>query len=153
MKRNLVIGLAAAAVIAAAVGGTFGVRYMTSPTTYDECMLAEMRGQTQAMYATARTACERRHDVEVSIWITKDDWRWRNDGPFTIVTLSDAILAQYTPTRAQFAYSMDTCENTDVSAMEEHIPSFAKDGGFQLGIIAPSDPKCLRFIDLWGTRK
>lgn len=152
MKWWIISGAAAATVVVL-VGGAFGLQYLGSPKSYDECMLAEMRGQTQAMYSTARTTCERRHGVEVSISITKEDWQWRNERLYTIVTLSDAVLAQYTPTRAQFAFSTETCENTDLSAMQEHIPSVAKDGGFQLGIMAPSDPRCLRLMELWGTRK
>ena len=153
MKRNLAIGLGGAAVCVGLIGGAFGVQYLTSPKNYDECMLTEMRGQDRAMFMTAQLTCERRHGVEINIPITSDDWRWTNNGLYTVVTLSDKILASYVPIRAQFAYSLETCAVTDVSAMEKHIPSVAKGGGFQLGIMAPSDPKCLRLLDLWGTRK
>jgi len=153
MKRNLVIGLGGAALCIGLIGGAFGINYLTSPKTYDECMLTEMRGQDGAMFMTAQSTCERRHGVEISIPITSNDWRWTNNRLYTVVTLSDKILASYTPTRAQFAYSLETCAETDVSAMEKHIPSVAEGNGFQLGIMAPSDPKCLHLLDLWGTRK
>ncbi|WP_332700969.1 hypothetical protein [Devosia sp.] len=147
------IATAAVAAVVLLVGGAFGVQYLISPKSYDECMLSEMRGQDQAMFSTARITCERRHAVEVAIPITSDDWRWTNDRLYALVTLSDQILTGYTPTRAQFAFSTETCAETDVNAMEKHIPSIAKNGGFQLGIMAPSDPKCLHMLELWGTRK
>lgn len=153
MKRNLVTGVVVATACIGLLGGAFGINYLTSPKTYDECMLKEMRGQDRAMFMTAKSSCERRHGVEINIPITSNDWRWTNDRLYTVVTLSDKILASYTPTRAQFAYSLETCDQTDVSAMKKHIPSVAKGNGFQLGIMAPSDPKCLRLLDLWGTRK
>ncbi|GLQ53636.1 hypothetical protein [Devosia nitrariae] len=152
MKRTVAAGIAAAIAVVL-VGGAFGVQYLVSPKTFDECMLAEMRGQAQAMYSIARTECERRHGVEVEIYADADDFSWTNEGPYTVVKLSSEILASYTPSRGQFAFSTKPCSDVTADDMEKHIPSRPENGGFRLGIMAPSDPRCLQLLELYGTRR
>src|SRR5262245_24243202 len=63
------------------VGGV--VWYFLQPKTYDECMLAEMRGQAQALYSTVHKVCARRFGLEVPspldlrdgglAWFVEDD--------------------------------------------------------------------------------
>jgi hypothetical protein len=68
--------------IAAVIGGAW---YLMRPGSYDECVLAEMRGQAQAMHSTVHKVCARRFGLEVPVDLP-EGFSW-------FVTIDDRVSA------------------------------------------------------------
>lgn len=87
-----IVGIALLSVvllIVVGVGGLIGYSAM-QPKTFDECMLAEMRGQDQAVIENVRAVCQRRFNVMIEVDVPSGQWSWTttNDGYAEIVMLS-----------------------------------------------------------------
>ena len=73
-----IVGLALLSVvllIAVGVGGLVAYSAM-QPKSFDECMLAEMRGQDQAVVENVRAVCQRRFNVMVEVEVPAGQWSW-----------------------------------------------------------------------------
>ena len=75
--------------IAIGIGGLVAYSAM-QPKNFDECMLAEMRGQDQAVIENVRAVCQRRFNVLLEVDVPVGQWSWSTtaDGWVEFVTLS-----------------------------------------------------------------
>jgi len=56
--------------------GGFMAYYAMQPKTFDECVVAEMRGQDQSVIGNVRAVCERRFSVLLEVALPAGQWGW-----------------------------------------------------------------------------
>ena len=107
-----IVGLALLSVvllIAVGVGGLVAYSAM-QPKSFDECMLAEMRGQDQAVVENVRAVCQRRFNVMLEVDVPAGQWSWSttDDGWVEFVTLSP-FSSTYRLSRVEARVSPKEC--------------------------------------------
>lgn len=107
-----IVGLALLSVvllIAIGVGGLVAYSAM-QPKSFDECMLAEMRGQDQAVVENVRAVCQSRFNVMLEVDVPAGQWSWSttDDGWVEFITLSP-FSSTYRLSRVQVRVSPKEC--------------------------------------------
>jgi hypothetical protein len=141
----------AAAVLMLASGAIW---YYMQPRTYDECMLTEMRGQSQSIYLTVNKVCSRRFNREVPVYSTKG-FAWNLVGSIVEAGPSDPEYNEYVMTRASFRFSSKDCKSSSASDFSEPTTERADPRGrFVFALpVGVSSPLCMKTTDAWGKYK
>lgn len=154
--RTLPSWLSKTSLVAVGVAGALGgAWYLMQPSTYEECMLVEMRGQIQAMYATVDKLCSRRHRREVSVGRESLNWNYRN---FHVYIERKASDSEHVLTKGRFQFSSRDCKDAkDSDFVVERTEKALDDGTFFFPLDptieefkAFSNPVCMRTLQLWG---
>lgn len=138
--------LGAWGVAIAVIGG--GAWYYTQPRNYDECMLAEMRGQQQSMYWTVEKVCSKRFNREFKVSVQAFSWHVTNG---MVDAIPVGLSSEYAITKAVFQFSSKGCSvstDGDYSTPIFQRPDFGHGFKFQLPYDAQS-PVCMR-QEVWG---
>jgi hypothetical protein len=77
------------------------------PKTYDECLLAEMKGQDKSMQFTADKVCSRRFKKELFVPRSVVKFEWSLDSQFAKITISESGEYQIVSAKVQFAPKCD----------------------------------------------
>src|SRR5690606_28335674 len=80
-----------------------------TPNSYEECMLAEMRGQEENMYAMEQATCERRFQKETRVTVNGGDWVWINESGLQQVSFSGEVANEFRIRRGVFSFSDKGC--------------------------------------------
>lgn len=143
---RLTLFLLAAGVGAGATGAAW---YVMQPGNYDECMLAEMRGQAQTMYSTVQRACARRHGREVPVELPDGfNWHMRADGKVSVTPTR--LSAEFAVTRASFRFSSKECQASlwnEWTTFMTRTPQSYEVFVFDPGI---TQPRCIQWQDVHG---
>jgi hypothetical protein len=139
------------AITAAAAAGAMGTGwYLTRPGTFDECLLAEMRGQPTTMTATVRAVCARRFGVEQSVDLLDGfNWLVLKDGRVSVVPTRQSL--EFAVTRASFRFSAKQCrESSDVDYSAYMTRTASKNQFFEFDPPAGLKPLCMQWKDVRG---
>ena len=133
-------------VVAAVIGGAW---YLMQPGTYDECMLAEMRGQAQAMYSTVHKVCARRFGLEVPVDLPDGvAWLLTSEGKVLVTVRFDS---EFRVTRASFMFSQKDCAVSSDKDFSRPTPQIARGLSFEFYLPTEvSKPVCMRWRDIKG---
>lgn len=134
-----------------------GIWALSGDKTYEECMLNQMKGQTQTMWPTADKHCARRHRVEQSVSFDKDDWEWlgveNGVAQFRILKQSE----EYTWTRMQVRFARNKCEEAKPddfkSPLDGRVAGNLVSINTKNQFFETSPPLCVRLVNAWGVYK
>ena len=122
-----IVGIALLSVVllvAIGIGGL--VAYTASqPKTYDECMLAEMRGQDQAVYENVRAVCERRFTVMLEVEAPPGQWSWNTDGGYLEIIMKAPFSMTYNLARVSARVAPKDCAAVGFADWSEPITLYA----------------------------
>src|SRR4051794_21912377 len=96
---------------------------LSGDKTYEECMLNQMKGQAQNMWPTAHKHCARRHRLEQSVSVGKDDWAWLGIDKGLAHLVITKKTDEYALTRVDVRFSGKACEDAKTDADYERAVS------------------------------
>lgn len=123
--------------------------------TYEECMVAEMRGQPDIMYGKVDNLCSRRSSREVSI-ILRHEWGYSIQGRNIRAYFSKETLNEYSLTRGTFKASTVSCESAKPTDYNLRLSGLADEAGTILlsdSSLVGLSLGCLRVDTLYGRYK
>jgi hypothetical protein len=128
--------------------------FSRGPSNYDECMLAEMKGQNSSMWATVDKVCSRRFKREVSMYLPKEELEFTLKAYTAIITFKSK---EYDVTRLKVRFAKKPCEDAkseeDWGKFEEVLvtggQAIARVGSFG----DTFTETCMLWKDVYGTYK
>jgi hypothetical protein len=141
-----------------AIGVVFVGRTIFGATSYQECMVREMRGLPQIMYGNVDKLCSQRFEKEIEIF-QRDQTEWSYN--FFVVSIKPSATSEYIMTRGTFRFSSKSCKDSAPGdfAVERTVAADA-DGIFSLPLVPTqqeyekfSTPACMQTVKLWGKYK
>jgi hypothetical protein len=143
-------GIAAVAAASGTVAAVTAVWHLTQPGSYEECMLAEMRGRTQEAHHLVDQLCMRRWK-EIPVYLP--------DG-FNFILLKDGRVSiapnkysqDFRVTRATFRFSLKECSSSSEPDFSHYMTRTS--GDLQFFEFRPPDsvkePVCFQWKDVMG---
>lgn len=149
------IGVVIAAVLITGAGWLMFSLWKPSVYSYEECMLAEMKGQQQNMYGIVDRLCSRRWSREVSVATDKYENSWTFEKPIATIQVKSA---DYEVTRAKARFAPKLCKDTNVLDWSDYERvSFVNGKGYvfpDTKYMSKEDGKtCMQMTDVFGTYK
>jgi hypothetical protein len=96
-------------------------------STYEECMVAEMKGQSQAIYRLVDKVCSRRFKREVDVW-KKVKFEFVDTEGLQAIIRQTPPDDEYIVTRAKFRFSTKPCDEAADKDFGELVMGTSRDG-------------------------
>lgn len=132
-------------------------QWLFGPSNYEECMIAEMRGQAQSMQDIAAKLCARRHKKEVYVSASEIKYKWvSTQNLFVRIEVTDS--GEYEITRMEAKFALKKCEETKVGDFTKEVFKGTFKGNksdifFGTAFSATEIPECMGSIRFWGIYK
>jgi hypothetical protein len=134
------------------IGAVFAGRAIFGASSYEECMVREMRGQVSGMISVVKKLCERRFKKEVSIGSSDVKYEWRGTVGMAHIRIINS--GEYNLTRMKATFSSKPCSeaknNSDFDLSGEGQIA-GDDAAVLVGV--GTEPHCMRAVEFYGTYK
>lgn len=145
---GILLGLLLVAVVLAGVGFWW---LSTQPRTFDECMIAQMRGVDAALIENVRAVCEKRFYVQTEQKPSKGEWMWSAEEDRVTVTLLSPFSTKFDPLKADVEVSSKLCAAATPGDFIE-ITLYGVYDDLK-GFFPPGNAKCMKLDTIWVVRQ
>lgn len=121
------------------------------PSSYEECMLDKMKGQTPAMQSIAHKTCSKKFDVEQNVSFLRDKLKNWDFDQKTVVINFDESDGDYIITKGRFAFSNEIGTENEIKFSDAQTIVFRS--GQRVTASIPPGTLRLRILELWGKYK
>ena len=122
------------------------------PKSYDECVVAEMRGQDQSVLANVQAVCQRRFYVLVELEPPAGQWNFSRDNGKLVVMLLSPFSDTYRVSRIEAQVTPGDC-NATIGAQWSDAITLWSTTDFAAEAYYDQPAQCMRVERIFAYRK